>query len=138
IAQVITNSFEHGTTTIEYGQCRDIGDGRGYTCGSIGFTTGTGDALIVVEDYEKSKGTNTSFSPFNAALERVSNRLDCGSANNDIVGLNGFDQAWKLESCDEKFRGAQDKLADTMYFLPAMGLAADVGVKSNLGKAIFY
>ncbi|KAK9710776.1 hypothetical protein K7432_008221 [Basidiobolus ranarum] len=138
IAQVITNSFEHSTTTIEYDHCRDIGDGRGYTCGSIGFTTGTGDALILVEDYEKSKGTKTSFAPFNTELGRLSNRTDCGGSNSDITGLIGFDQAWKRESCDEKFRRAQDKLADTMYFLPAMGLATEVGVKSNLGKAIFY
>lgn len=35
--------------SLQYGYIEDIGDGRGYTGGIIGFTTGTGDLPDVVE-----------------------------------------------------------------------------------------
>lgn len=35
--------------SLQYGYIEDIGDGRGYTAGIIGFTTGIGDLPDVVE-----------------------------------------------------------------------------------------
>ena len=39
----ITSCFENSTKTIQYGYVEALNDGRGYTAGKAGFTTGTGD-----------------------------------------------------------------------------------------------
>ena len=47
----LVSSAENSDTdySLQYGYIEDIGDGRGYTAGIIGFTTGTGDLPDVVE-----------------------------------------------------------------------------------------
>jgi hypothetical protein len=46
IIENITNTFENGTPEYTYGKCEHLNDGRGYTCGRIGFTT------VLVTHYE--------------------------------------------------------------------------------------
>lgn len=43
----------------QYAYIEDIGDGRGYTAGVIGFTSGTGDLLLVVQEYVALKPART-------------------------------------------------------------------------------
>lgn len=64
----LVSSAENSSTDYaeQYAYIEDIGDGRGYTAGIIGFTTGTGDLLEVVERYDmticrKSKRADASF-----------------------------------------------------------------------------
>lgn len=47
----LVSSAENSDTdySLQYGYIEDIGDGRGYTAGIIGFTTGIGDLPDVVE-----------------------------------------------------------------------------------------
>lgn len=47
----LVSSAENSDTdySLQYGYIEDIGDGRGYTGGIIGFTTGTDDLPDVVE-----------------------------------------------------------------------------------------
>ena len=40
----------------QYRYIQDIHDGRGYTAGIIGFTSGTGDMLDVVKLYSRARG----------------------------------------------------------------------------------
>ncbi|WP_279581755.1 chitosanase [Fodinicola feengrottensis] len=53
IAMQLVSSAENSSLDwrAQYGYIEDIGDGRGYTGGIIGFTSGTGDMLRVVERY---------------------------------------------------------------------------------------
>ncbi len=53
IADQFVSIFENGTSEIQYGSAEDIGDGRGITAGRAGFTSATGDMLIVIEKYTK-------------------------------------------------------------------------------------
>lgn len=53
--------------------------------------------------------------------------------------MKGFPAAWKQATCDDPvFIRTQLDVGESMYMKPAMKYAASVGVKSNLGKAIFY
>ena len=56
----LVSSAENSTTdyTGQYAYIEDIGDGRGYTAGIIGFTTGTGDLLDVINRYTELKPEN--------------------------------------------------------------------------------
>ena len=56
----LVSSAENSSTDYaeQYAYIEDIGDGRGYTAGIIGFTTGTGDLLEVVERYTELEPEN--------------------------------------------------------------------------------
>ena len=59
----------------QYSYIEDIGDGRGYTAGIIGFCSGTGDMLELVEDYtRRSRATSLAQVPAGAA-QRQRQRL---------------------------------------------------------------
>ncbi|ORX94900.1 lysozyme-like protein, partial [Basidiobolus meristosporus CBS 931.73] len=135
---LITNVFEHASKTINYGFCENIGDQRGFTCGTVGFTTGTGDLYTVIEEYERRVGAETGFSRYRPELRRLATHPDCSIPDGDVSKLMAFAELWKRESCLPEFRSVQDDVADLIYYLPAVELAAEVGITSSLGKAIFY
>ena len=56
----LVSSAENSSTDYaeQYQYIEDIGDGRGYTAGIIGFTSGTGDLLDVVNRYTELKPRN--------------------------------------------------------------------------------
>ncbi|ORX94007.1 lysozyme-like protein, partial [Basidiobolus meristosporus CBS 931.73] len=133
----LTNVFEHATKIINYAFCENIGDGRGYTCGSVGFSTGTSNALTVIEEY-RSRGGKSELFQYIPELQRLATSNDCSVPRGDISKLKGFPEIWQKDSCQILFRTVQDEMADYLFFLPSMKIASDVGIKTNLGKAIFY
>ena len=54
----------------QYGYLEDIGDGRGYTGGIIGFCSGTGDMLELITYYTKLKSGN-GLASYLPALQKV-------------------------------------------------------------------
>src|SRR5690349_10988229 len=60
IAMQLVSSAENSSLSwkAQYGYIEDIGDGRGYTGGIIGFCSGTDDMLDVVQNYTKIEPTN--------------------------------------------------------------------------------
>ncbi|KAI9264467.1 lysozyme-like domain-containing protein [Sporodiniella umbellata] len=140
IASLITNVFEEGDTSFAYAQSSDIGDSRGYTSGYVGFTTGTGDAEILIKLYEKIK-PNNSLSKYLPKLHEISQLPTCDRPNRGKVnGLEGFAQAWKKEACteDQSFSKLQREWVYDNYLVPSARYAAEYGVVSALGRAIFY
>src|SRR2546429_1011578 len=51
VADELVSVFENGTTEPRYDYVEDLHDGRGYTCGKIGFTTSSTEVRDVVEAY---------------------------------------------------------------------------------------
>src|ERR1700733_11350784 len=90
IAMELVSSAENSTLDWrrEYGYIEDIGDGRGYTGGLIGFGSGAGDMLALVPSYVAAEPGDL-LAPFLPALRRVD-----GSASHH--GLGGpFVAAWR-------------------------------------------
>lgn len=113
-----------------YGYCEDIGDGRGYTAGIIGFCSGTGDMLELVELYTRRKPGNV-LAKYLPALRRVN-----GSDSHE--GLDPtFKPDWERAGRDPEFQRAQNDERDRVYFDPAVeqGKADKVGV---LGQFAYY
>ncbi|MFS8203033.1 chitosanase [Streptomyces sp. CWNU-52B] len=132
LAQRIVSSAENSSLDWrgQYDYVEDIGDGRGYTAGIIGFTTGTHDLLVLVERYTKSHPDN-SLAPFLPALREVD-----GSDSHEGLGSE-FVAAWQAESRKAAFRTAQDAERDRVYFDPAVRLAKRDGL-GVLGQFIYY
>ncbi|MFD9189827.1 chitosanase [Streptomyces phaeochromogenes] len=132
LAQRIVSSAENSSLDwrAQYDYIEDIGDGRGYTAGIIGFTTGTHDLLKLVELYTESHPDN-ALEPYLPALRSVD-----GSDSHE--GLDpGFTAAWKEEAQKDAFKRVQDSQRDRVYFGPAVRLAKRDGLGA-LGQFIYY
>src|SRR5687767_7600966 len=57
-AAQITSTFENATVKLQYDYAENIGDGRGITAGRAGFTSATGDLLLLVRRYTEMKPDN--------------------------------------------------------------------------------
>ncbi|MFJ4918686.1 chitosanase [Streptomyces sp. NPDC088725] len=132
IAMKLVSSAENSTLDwkAQYGYIEDIGDGRGYTAGIIGFCTGCGDLLQVVDRYTKAKPRNV-LTPFLPALRKVK-----GSDSHAGLGTP-FAAAWKKAAGDPAMREAQDAERDQEYFNPAVARAKADGL-GTLGQFIYY
>ena len=132
IAMQLVSSAENSSLDwkAQYGYIEDIGDGRGYTAGIIGFCSGTGDMLDLVELYTERKPDNplASYLP---ALRQV-------DGTDSHEGLDpGFTGAWEEAARDSVFKSAQDDERDRVYFNPAVARAKQDGL-GTLGQFIYY
>lgn len=132
LAMQLVSSAENSSLDwkAQYSYIEDIGDGRGYTAGIIGFCSGTGDLLELVRAYTAAEPDNplASYLP---ALEAVD-----GSDSHE--GLDpGFVGAWQQAALDSAFRAAQDTERDTVYFDPAVAQAKADGLHA-LGQFAYY
>ncbi|WP_327243563.1 chitosanase [Streptomyces sp. NBC_01320] len=132
IAMQLVSSAENSTLDwqAQYKYIEDIGDGRGYTAGIIGFCSGTGDMLRVVERYASARPGNP-LERFLPALRAVK-----GSDSHDGLG-RPFTDAWVEAAADPAFRSAQDAERDSSYFDPAVEQGKNDGLGA-LGQFIYY
>jgi chitosanase len=132
IAMRLVSSAENSSLDwrAQYRYIEDIHDGRGYTAGIIGFCSGTGDMLEVVEAYTRARRHNP-LARFIPALKRVN-----GSDSHAGLGKR-FVTAWRRAAKRPAFRRAQDRERDRVYFKPAVALAKADGLQS-LGQFAYY
>lgn len=132
VAMQIVSSAENSSLSwrAQYRYIEDIGDGRGYTAGIIGFCSGTGDMLEVVKAYTRAKPRN-GLARFLRALRRV-------NGTDSHAGLGRpFVRAWRRAARRPAFRRAQNRERDTTYFDPAVALAKRDGLGA-LGQFAYY
>ncbi len=132
IAMQVVSSAENSSLDwkAQYKYIEDIGDGRGYTAGIIGFCSGTGDMLELVQAYTDQEPGNV-LAKYLPALEAVN-----GSDSHD--GLDpGFPGDWRTAAGDEVFKQAQNDERDNVYFDPAVSQAKQDGLRA-LGQFIYY
>ncbi|MFB7635331.1 chitosanase [Streptomyces sp. NPDC056149] len=132
IAMQLVSSAENSSLDwkAQYKYIEDIGDGRGYTGGIIGFTSGTHDMLELVELYTKRKPDNI-LATYLPALRKVD-----GSDSHE--GLDpDYPKDWRKAAADPDFQKAQNDERDRVYFNPAVkqGKADGIGV---LGQFAYY
>ena len=132
IAMRLVSSAENSTLNwrAQYRYIEDIHDGRGYTAGIIGFCSGTGDMLEVVQAYTRARPRN-GLARFIRALKRVN-----GTGSHAGLGRK-FVKAWRRAAKKPAFRRAQDNERDRVYFKPSVALAQADGLQS-LGQFAYY
>jgi len=128
----IVSSAENSSLNwrAQYAYIQDIHDGRGYTAGIIGFCSGTGDMLDVVEDYTRRAPGNV-LAKYLPALRKVN-----GSESHAGLDPN-YTGDWKTAAADAVFQQAQDSVRDDVYFNPAVSQAKSDGLRA-LGQFIYY
>ncbi|MEU5432942.1 chitosanase [Streptomyces sp. NPDC020719] len=132
IAMELVSSAENSSLNwkAQYKYIEDIGDGRGYTAGIIGFCSGTGDMLDLVQLYSDREPGNV--------LEKYLPALRKVNGSDSHAGLDPhFTRDWKTAASETAFKNAQNDERDRVYFDPAVrqGRADGVG---TLGQFIYY
>ena len=131
IAMRLVSSAENSSLDwkAQYKYIEDIGDGRGYTGGIIGFCSGTSDMLALVELYTERDADNP-LADYLPALRAV-------DGTESHKGLAGFPAAWRKAAKTSAFRKAQRDERDRVYFDPAVARAKKDGV-GTLGQFVYY
>ena len=132
IAMQLVSSAENSSLDwkAQYKYIEDIGDGRGYTAGIIGFCSGTGDMLDLVQLYTDRKPGNV-LAKYLPALRSV-------NGTDSHAGLDpDFPKDWRKAAQDTAFQQAQNDERDRVYFNPAVkqGKADGLG---TLGQFTYY
>jgi chitosanase len=132
VAMELVSSAENSSLDwkAQYKYIEDIGDGRGYTAGIIGFCSGTGDMLDLVELYAKRAPGNV-LEKYLPALRKVN-----GTSSHKGLDPN-FTKDWKTAAKDKVFQQAQNDERDRVYFNPAVNQAKADGLRA-LGQFIYY
>ncbi|MER7283630.1 chitosanase [Dactylosporangium sp. NPDC000244] len=132
VAMRLVSSAENSSLDwqAQYQYIEDIGDGRGYTGGIIGFCSGTGDMLEVVGAYTVAAPGNV-LAKYLPALRSVN-----GTAAHTGLG-EAFVADWKRAAADPAFRKAQDDERDRVYFNPAIAQAKADGLRA-LGQFAYF
>jgi len=135
IADKIISVFENSTTTLRYEYAEHIvSDQHGITAGRAGFTSATGDMLMVIARYVAIKPTNNLLAPYIGELKRLNeiyanNDYELSSEGANVENLNGLTDDWNLSANDSVFRKIQDEVVDELYFNPALEEARNIGAK---------
>lgn len=132
IAMQLVSSAENSSLQWreQYKYIEDISDGRGYTGGIIGFTSGTGDMLELVELYTAREPGNV-LAKYLPALRAVN-----GSDSKEGLEPN-FAGDWVAAADDQGFQQAQNDERDRVYFNPAVSRGNSDGV-GTLGQFAYY
>jgi chitosanase len=132
LAMRLVSSAENSSTNwkAQYSYIEDIGDGRGFTAGIVGFCSGTGDMLELVQYYTQVKPSN-ALAAYLPALKQVN-----GTDSHSGLGPS-FVNAWKAAASDPLFQQAQDHERDRVYFDPAIAQAKSDGLRA-LGQFMYY
>ncbi|WP_399135188.1 chitosanase [Streptomyces sp. Li-HN-5-11] len=132
IAMQLVSSAENSSLDwkAQYKYIEDIGDGRGYTAGIIGFCSGTGDMLDLVQLYTDRKPGNV-LAKYLPALRRV-------NGSDSHAGLDPhFPGDWRKAAQDKVFQQAQNDERDRVYFNPAVAQGKADGLRA-LGQFTYY
>jgi len=132
IADQIISVFENNTPEIQYGYAENLNDGRGITAGRAGFTSATGDLLLVVERYTQRVPGN----PLARYLPRL--RQLARAESGATAGLEGLEDAWQAAAGDQAFRDVQDEVVDEEYYCPAMHHSRQLGLAFPLSLLSLY
>lgn len=132
IAMQLVSSAENSSLNwkAQYKYIEDIDDGRGYTAGIIGFCSGTGDMLDLVELYAERKPGNV-LAKYLPALRKV-------DGTDSHKGLDpNYTKDWAAAAKDTVFQQAQNDERDRVYFNPAVQQAKKDGLRA-LGQFAYY
>ncbi|MFI2644141.1 chitosanase [Streptomyces sp. NPDC018610] len=132
IAMRLVSSAENSSLDwkAQYKYIEDIGDGRGYTAGIIGFCSGTGDMLDLVRLYADREPGNV-LARYLPALREV-------DGTDSHSGLDpDFPADWRRAAKDTVFQQAQNDERDRVYFGPAVARGKADGLRA-LGQFAYY
>ena len=128
LVSIAENSMIEWWKTYNY--IENIHDGRGYTISIVGFCTGTGDFIMVLNELKKIN-PNHILVKYIPAVE--------GRSGGNVNGLEGLvKDVTSLGIQDSDFNTAVWRIIQQLYWDPAMEFCAKKNLSSALAKYIAY
>ena len=128
----LTSIFENSKLDFQYGFCKDIGDGRGYTFGFCGFTTKYSDSKKVLREYLLRR-------PDDVAMQTYLDQLDQKVRGSDgKEGLDGFCTRVGELGEDPDFIAAQEAIQMSEYYNPSKAWSQKLGMRLAISKGEIY
>ncbi len=136
--QKLTSIFENSTPDFQYTFVSNIGDGRGYTFGFVGFTSGTYSGTMFLKEYQRLRPNNPIVG-FLPAFRRIdAGPHDSAGRNPDTTGLEAFPAAFQSCGGDPAFARAQHQLVNKLSWNPAQALARKIGARYPITRGQLY
>jgi chitosanase len=132
VAMQLVSAAENSTLDWreQFAYIEDIHDGRGYTAGIIGFCSGTGDMLELVEAY-------TARNPSNVLAKHLPALREVNGSDSHSGLRRRFKHDWAAAAEDPAFQDAQESERDRLYFNPSVRDAKADGLRA-LGQFAYY
>jgi hypothetical protein len=140
---MLVSMGENDNTTLNYGACGNINDGRGYTIGQVGFCSGTGDFILVAACYNDRSPGNVLAKYWNALVAinnaYISTMMNQGAVTT-LTAIGNFcgDVATAAANKDGIFVGCQNDMGDALYMAQALQHAQDRGLSGLLTLGFLY
>lgn len=131
-ALMLTSIFENAKLELQYGFCKNINDGRGFTFGFCGFVTKHADGRQVLQEYLKMRPDDAIMANYLEIMKQPS------PGNDGTSQLVGFCEAVEALGNDEAFRKAQDTIQQRRYYEPSKVWGQRIGARYGLTKGQIY
>jgi len=131
-ARQLTSIFENSKLDYQYGFCKDIGDGRGYTFGFCGFTTKYSDSRKVLSEYLARQPGDTEMALY---LDKLNNKA---KGSDGKAGLEGFCNRVAELGADPDFIAAQEAIQMSEYYGPSKAWSQRLGLRLPISKGEMY
>jgi chitosanase len=128
----LTSIFENSKLEYQYGFCKNIGDGRGYTFGFCGFTTKHADSKRVIQEYLALKPDDLLMEYY---LEQMRIKIPGSDGTENLVG---FCEHVATLGDDASFRQAQQTIQKSLYYEPSKVWSQKIGARHALTKGQMY
>ncbi|KAJ2635700.1 hypothetical protein IW137_004146 [Coemansia sp. RSA 1287] len=134
ISNQLLNIVHLGKGQGNSAQCSNAtGSAGGILAGFAGFSTQNGDALQVVEQFQKTAKYSGEFDSLLSTLKQCA--ADVSGATQ---GLEGYCDAWTKASVNPDFYASQVQVATAKYQVPTDKLIGELGIVNSLTKSILY
>jgi chitosanase len=135
---------ENDTTDYasQYSYAQNIKDGRGYTIGTVGFCTGTGDFIVVARCLNDLEPTN-GLAKYWPGLVQIDDAFYAQNMNigdtSAVDKLGAFaTDVTAAGTSDKTYRDCQDTMGDADYLATALAHADARGLKGALTIGFLY
>jgi hypothetical protein len=147
--RMLVSMGENDTPVTQYGYAQNIGDGRGYTVGSAGFTTGTGDFIIVALCYNMAEPNNVLQKYWSALTYYNDQYVATGNNQGDTTKIDAIGnfvkdvataaaEAPDAGQLENAFQNCQDSYADAVDLGAAAAHMAARGMQLPLTAGFLY
>jgi chitosanase len=132
VAQAIVNVFETGAPCGDYASVTVIrGDAGHLSYGRSQASLASGNLYNLIRRYCETEGARfaSALSPYFGRLRSCDVRLD---ADREFRGL------LRDAASDPAMRTTQDEFFDSVFYLPAVKAAGEIGISTALGHTVVY